>query len=146
MPVEGMIDFLAGMFYVVNPEGRLVLWNKRVEIATQLPADELREISVLDLFGEEEKGLVREKIREVFDSDGEVLVEANLLSRNRPSVPFLFTGARFRAGDRYYLCGMGLDVTQRRRQEEQLRLRERALHATSNGIVIMRCVANRSNT
>ena len=34
---------------------------------------------------------------------------------------------------------MGMDLTERRRQEEQLRLRERALHASSNGIFITRC-------
>jgi diguanylate cyclase (GGDEF)-like protein/PAS domain S-box-containing protein len=37
-----------------------------------------------------------------------------------------------------YLFGIGVDIAERRAREEQLRLRERALHAASNGILITR--------
>jgi diguanylate cyclase (GGDEF)-like protein/PAS domain S-box-containing protein len=144
LPLKSMVNFLAGTFYVINEAGQFVVWNKRVEIATQLSNAELAAVHVVDLFPPEDQGLIAEKVREVFEHDGEVLVEASLLSKNRMATPYLFTGARCRVNQRFYLVGMGLDITQRRKQEEQLRLRERALHASSNGIVMTRCVGSKN--
>ena len=143
-PLKDMVNFLAGIFYVINQTGHLVMWNKRVEQATQLTPAQLRVLHVLDLVSREEKNTVAEKINEVFEHDGEVLVQASLLAKDGTGVPYLFTGSRFRKNGKLYLCGMGLDMSERREQEERLRLRERALHASSNGIVIIRC-AGRKN-
>ena len=57
----------------------------------------------------------------------------------RLKLPYQLTGARIECKGTHYLCGMGLDISVRHQQEQQLRLRERALHAASNGIVITRC-------
>ncbi|MDC8759913.1 EAL and GGDEF domain-containing protein [Janthinobacterium fluminis] len=139
MPLKEMVDFLAGTFYVINPAGHIVMWNKRVEQATQLSGEELLRYNVLDMFSDEERGAVGSKIRAVFEHDGEQVVEANLLAKDGSSAPYLFSGARFQIDHVYYVCGMGLDISKLRKQQEQLRLRERALHASGNGIVITRC-------
>jgi diguanylate cyclase (GGDEF)-like protein/PAS domain S-box-containing protein len=143
-PLREMVDFLAGTFYVINQHGRMVMWNHRVEQATQLGPDELGAIDVLHLFNQEQRALVADKIAEVFLHDGEVVVEADLCSRDGRTTPYLFSGSRFASAGQFYLCGMGLDISEMRSQGEQLRLRERALHASSNGIVITRC-AGRDN-
>jgi diguanylate cyclase (GGDEF)-like protein/PAS domain S-box-containing protein len=91
------------------------------------------------MFGGAERALIAEKMRQVFEDDAEVVVEANYLSKSGTATPYLLCGARIECRGQYYLCGMGLDISRRREQEEQLRLRERALHATANGIVIARC-------
>jgi len=143
-PLKEMMDFLIGTFYVINQSGKLVMWNKKLEKATQMAAAELKEINVLDLFSADEKNIVEGKIHEVFEHDGEVFVEANLLSKNGVKSPYLFTGSRFKVSDHFYLVGMGLDISVQRQQGQRLRLRERALHASSNGIVITRC-AGRNN-
>ena len=52
---------------------------------------------------------------------------------------YLLCGARVECHGGHYLCGMGLDISERRAPGSMLRLRERALHAASNGIVITRC-------
>lgn len=142
--LKSMVNYLAGTFYVISEAGRFVLWNKRVEAATQLSTAEIRAVNVLDLFAKEEQILIAEKIRKVFEQDNEVLVEASLLAKTRPPTPFLFTGARCKINDYFYLVGMGLDISERRKQEEQLRVRERALHASGNGIVITRCIGNKN--
>lgn len=138
-PLMEMVNFLFGTFYVINEFGKFVMWNKKVEEATQMKAVELNEINALDLFALNEKKIVEKKIQQVFEHDGQVTVEANLLSKNGGSTPYIFTGSRFKTSDHYYLVGMGLDISEKREQEQRLRLRERALHASSNGIVITRC-------
>ncbi len=137
--LRDMVDFIAGTFYVINQDGYLVMWNKRVEQATRLTHDEIAATHALEMFRADERPQVGAKIREVFEHDGEVQVEAHLLSKHGAETPYLFTGARFIAENKPYLCGMGLDLSERRKHEEQLRLRERALHASSNAIIIIRC-------
>ena len=138
--LKDMVDLLPVTFYIINQRGMLVLWNTRVEQATQLSADEVRITPALEMFPPEDRELVAARIAEVFAHDGQVLVEAALRSKDGTSTPFLLTGVRFSAAGQPFLCGMGIDVTERRHQEQQLRLRERALHAISNGIVITRCM------
>ena len=136
--LKQMVDLLPLTFYILDQQGALVMWNTRVEQATQLTGAELASTHALDLFAPEDRALVGARIAEVFQHDGEVLVEAGLRSRDGRVTPFLFSGTRFHADGGPYLCGMGMDLTERRRQDEQLRLRERALHASSNGIIITR--------
>ena len=137
-PPGEVIDLLPGTFYMINPAGRLVLWNTWVERATGLSYAEVEATAAIDLFPPDERALVQSRIEQVLQRDGPVVVEASLISGGGASTPFLFTGTRILVNDVPYVCGMGLDISERRKQEEQLRLRERALHASSNGIVIAR--------
>ncbi len=137
-PLGEMINLLPGTFYVINPAGRMVLWNSWVEKATQLSYAEVEAIPATHMFAPAERALIGSRLEQVLHSDGPVVVEAGLLSRDGNVTPFLFTGTRLVVAGTPYVCGMGLDISERRKQEEQLRLRERALHASSNGIFIAR--------
>lgn len=137
-------DIFAGPLYVIDASGHFVLWNRHVERATQLSPDELAVISAAALFDGDDKLLIARKIQEVFELGAEVLVEASLRARDGSTTPFLLSGTRWQCGLSMYLVGIGVDLTQRRLQEAMLRLRDRALHASSNGIVITRC-AGRDN-
>ena len=145
IPLKEMVDLLPVTFYIINQHGMLVMWNNRVEQATQLNADEVRATPAIEMFVPEDRPMVAQRIGAVFLHGSEVQVEAGLRSKDGRQTPFLFTGMRFGAADKFFLCGMGIDTTDRRRQDEQLRLRERALHTISNGIFITRN-AGTSNT
>ena len=138
-PLGEIMNLIPGTFYFINPAGKLALWNTWVEQATQLSCAELAAIDATDLFALDERQKVTAAIMEVLEHGGPVVVEAGLVSKNGKATPFLFTGSRFFLNGQAYLCGMGLDISVRRLQEEQLRLLERALHASSNGIFIVRC-------
>ncbi|PWF47612.1 sensor domain-containing protein [Massilia glaciei] len=140
VPLKKMVDFLAGAFYVLNQDALVVMWNKRVEVATKRTPDQLDGIPALALFPAGQQAQVAEKIGAAFTHGDVQVVEADLLATDGSSTPYLLTGSRFEVDERLYLCGMGLDISERRKQEVQLRLRERALHASSNGIVITGCV------
>ncbi|MES3020617.1 MAG: EAL domain-containing protein [Pseudomonadota bacterium] len=142
VPLKEMVDFLAGAFYVLNQDAVVVMWNKRVEQATKRAPEELDGMPALALFPAGQQLQVAEKIGAAFAHGDVQVVEADLLATDGSSTPYLLTGSRFEVDERLYLCGMGLDISERRKQEIQLRLRERALHASSNGIVITGCVRN----
>ena len=139
LPLSDIIDLLPGTFFIINPSGRLVMWNTGVEEATGLNREEIQAMTATDMFCLEERAKVAGRIAEVFEYGGPVVLEAGLVAKNGRVTPYLFTGSRLNVNGTPYLCGMGLDISERRQQEEQLRLRERALHASSNGIFIVRC-------
>jgi diguanylate cyclase (GGDEF)-like protein/PAS domain S-box-containing protein len=135
-PLAAVIDVLPGTFYALNRDGRFVLWNRNHERITEYAADELGATNALELFDLQSRPLVAESIRRVFENGEEVALEADVVSRSGRETPMLLCGARVACDGGQYLFGMGMDITARRDQERALRLRERALHAASNGIVI----------
>lgn len=137
-PLARLVDVLPGTFYAINRAGRFVLWNRNHERLTGLTPEETAATSALELFDLDTRPLIAEKIRRVFEDDEEVLVEADVISRSGCETPMLLCGSRIACNGGEYLFGMGLDISERRRQERALRLRERALHAANNGIVITR--------
>ncbi len=138
LPLSTFRDYIAGPLYVIGQDGHIVLWNKHVERVTQLRPEELASAHAIELFNGTDRAVVAQKIQQVFELDAEVQVEASVQARDGSSTPFLFSGVRLQCGQTAYLVGMGIDLTERRQQEAMLRLRDRALHASSNGIVIGR--------
>jgi diguanylate cyclase (GGDEF)-like protein/PAS domain S-box-containing protein len=135
-PLSAVIDFLPGTVYALNRDSRFVLWNRNHERTTGYSPDEMAAINVLELFDLQTRPLIADTIRRVFDNDEEVAIEAEVVSRSGRETPMLLCGARVDCDGGQYLFGMGMDITARRDQERMLQLRERALHAASNGIVI----------
>jgi diguanylate cyclase (GGDEF)-like protein/PAS domain S-box-containing protein len=144
MPLSAVVDLLPGTFYALNRDGRLILWNHNLERLTEMTPDELAAAHAMDMFEPRARALARENIRRVFDEGAEVSMEINYVSRSGREIPMLVGGAPVTCQGERYLFGMGVNITKRRDKERQLRLSERALHASSNGIVITRC-AGRDN-
>lgn len=139
MPLSSVIDVLPGTFYVIREDGTFALWNKTLERVTAMTPEELKVAHALDMYDITDRRILSAKVKEVFLNDAQAFVEANYLDKYGNPTPYLLCGARIECRGRRYLCGMGIDLTDRRAQEEVLRIRERALHATSNGLVITRC-------
>jgi diguanylate cyclase (GGDEF)-like protein/PAS domain S-box-containing protein len=137
-PLSAIVDVLPGTFYAVNRAGRFVLWNRNHERITGMTRDETAATRAIELFDLRIRPMIAENIRRVFEEGAEVELEADVQARDGRETPMLLCGARVTCDGDHYLFGMGLDITHLRRQERALRLRERALHAASNGIVITR--------
>ncbi len=126
---DTVINSLPGVFYLIEPDGRLVRWNRNLELVSGYSAEEVLGMSLLDFFSREERQLVRERIHQVF-IDGESSVEADLQVRNGQGIPFYLTGLRVRIGPRDLLTGVGIDISARRQAEEELlRLNEDLLRS-----------------
>ena len=137
-PLARLVDVLPGTFYALNREGRFVLWNRNHERLTGLTPEETGATNALELFDLQTRPSIAEYIRRVFENNEEVLFESNVISRSGRETPMLLCGSRIACNGGQYLVGMGLDISELRRQQVALRLRERALHAANNGIVITR--------
>ena len=137
-PLSNVVDLFPGTFYALNRDGRFVLWNRNLERLSGMTPEELSAARAADLLDLDQRPLLNDAIRRVFDDGAEMDLEVDYVARNGKEIPVLLRGARVKANGGHYVFGVGIDIGERRQREEQLRLRERALHAASNGIVIAR--------
>ena len=117
---DEIINSLPGVFYMYDDQGKLVRWNKRQEEVTGYSPEELFGMSVLDFFTEEHKQYIRSRIETVL-AEGEVRAEAPLRSKDGEEMPYFFTGRLITFNDRQYVLGLGVDITERKRAEEEIR-------------------------
>jgi len=133
---QALIDSLPGIFYVIDASGRFVRWNKNLEKITGYTPEEVSRAHPLDFMGtESERSLLEKRISMVY-SEGKANVEVHLKNKRGESIPYYLTGVKVSLEGRPCISGMGIDITERRLAEESLRLRNRALQASVNAIII----------
>ena len=125
---EGLIQSLPGIFYVFDTSGRFLKWNKQFEDVLHCSGEEIARSHPLDFFAETDRKLIEESIRKVF-TVGETAVEAELVAKDGTRTPYYFTGRSIRHNGEAVLVGMGVDVSERKRAEQQLVESEMQLRA-----------------
>ena len=122
---EDYINSLPGLFYVFD-EQRFVRWNNAWEDITGYSAKELGKMYGTDFFDGETRRLIEEKMGEVF-RDGAAEAEAELVTKDGRRLPYFFTGLRREIKGKPHIVGLGVDIAERKRAEEQLRRGEELL-------------------
>jgi PAS domain S-box-containing protein len=117
---DSTIDSLPGVFYHYDHEGRFLRWNKNFERVTGYSHQEIVGMHPLEFFSGDDKHLIAERIGEVFTT-GEATAEARLVCKDGRAIPYFFTGRRVLFDGKPYLVGMGIDITERMKAEEELR-------------------------
>lgn len=118
---EMMIESLPGILYFYDDSQHFLRWNRNFETVSGYSAEEVAKMHPLDFFLDEEKQLVADRIQEVFIK-GSSFVEANFLSKNGRATPYYFTGRKLRFNDKDCLVGIGIDISELKYAEEQLRI------------------------
>jgi diguanylate cyclase (GGDEF)-like protein/PAS domain S-box-containing protein len=118
---ESVINSLPGVFYLFDHTGKFLRWNRHLEYVSGYSPEEIARMHPLDFIASEDKELVGRKIQEAF-TKGVVDVEAHLVTRDGMRIPNYFTGVRIIIDDAPCLIGMGVDITERKRAEDESRL------------------------
>jgi len=133
---ETLINSLPGIFYLYDHEWKLVHWNRNHELLTGFSANELKGKMVLDWFSEEFKGTIADTVRRVFQ-EGDATVEAPLTLKDGSQIPYLFKGVRLEIAGEQYFWGMGIDISQRKANEEALLKSEQQLRLVTDSLPAM---------
>ncbi len=120
---EALLESLPGYLFVYDQEGRLIRWNKKHETMTGYSTEELSRMTLAQWFEGEDAVRVAEAVKKVFDT-GYGEVDAQLLIKGGGKLLIHSTGARLRVGDDTYFTGVGIDISERARVEEALRVSE----------------------
>jgi len=117
---EAIIDSIPGYLYVYDENGKLIRWNKRHETMTGYSGEELSRMTLAQWFDREDLARVNTAVQDVFEKGfGEV--EARLRIKNGDSLLVRSSGVPFTVDSKKYFVGVGVDITQQKRMEEQLK-------------------------
>lgn len=115
-----LINSLPGIFYMFNKEGDFMRWNDNILNITGYTMDEMASLHPLDFFVEEHKSILLEKINNVF-KHGTDSEEADLLTKDGRRIPYYFTGVYLKMGGQDCMLGVGIDISERVKVQEELR-------------------------
>ncbi len=136
---DSIINSLPGIFYLFDAGKNLLRWNKNFELVSGYTAEEIRRVKPIDFFEGDGRNLVQENFDEVFRM-GEAAFEANFVSKTGEKIPYYFTGLLVNYEGRPCLIGTGIDMSERKKADEEIRkseLRYRSLiEQASDAIMI----------
>ena len=138
LPVAEILEALPTVFYVIDQSGHLLLWNRLLEEALEMNAEELPTTNVKFFFDEKERPIIIDKILTAFEG-GSSTHEAELVGKHGRRTPYLFRCSLAHLGNVPVVFGTGMDITARKQAEIGLRVRERAIYSSLNAIVITHC-------
>jgi PAS domain S-box-containing protein len=132
---QTVIDHLPGIFYVVGTDGRMKGWNARFEDLSGYSGDELSAAEATSFFRGADCERVEAAIEEVFET-GNATVEADFVHKSGEEFPMLLTGVRTRLQGKTRLVGMGVNISERKKQEEERRVLAEAVRQVGQAILI----------
>ena len=131
--MDSVINALPGIFYFFDEDGRFIFWNKNVEKISGYGADELQKLNAFDLIVGGDRERIKKAIQDVF-LNGRATIDTEILSKDGRNIPYYFQGVRFEAGGKRYVLGSGIDMTEQKWIEDELKKKERFLSDIFNSI------------
>jgi PAS domain S-box-containing protein len=115
---DTIIKGLPGIFYVARTDGKLIRWNKNLEIFSGYSSAELETMMTTDLLDEGQLEMIREKRKEAFSSG---LASEKLIVVNKEKERFVYyvTIMPIRYNNENCMLGIGIDMTEQTEQEKQ---------------------------
>ncbi len=115
-----IIDTLPGIFFVLAGDGRLVRWKGRTEgdEAFGYSPAEARAMSALEMVDPKDRQTAADCIIEAYDA-GQSSAEITFMRKNGDRLVFHVAVSRMRLDGEVYLIGIGFEITDRKRAEEE---------------------------
>ena len=140
--LDAVLDAAASLIVVLDPQGRLVRWNRACETLLGYTAAELEgPNAVLDLVPAEERAIVEERMEELLRGESPVRTELHWRTRDGDLrlIEWSTTALTGPDGEVIYLVGTGIDATDARQLEHEraaaeTRLRHMADHDALTGL------------
>ncbi len=115
-----IIDTLPGIFFILAGDGTLVRWKGRAEgdEAFGYSPEEVQAMSALDMVDPKDRELAASKISEAF-ATGQTGAEIGFVRKDGERLIFHIAVSRMRLDGEVYLIGIGFEITDRKRAEEE---------------------------
>jgi PAS domain S-box-containing protein len=113
---EDILNSLPGIFYLIDSNGRFVIWNRNLERISGYTAEQIAEMNPRDFFEGDDKDYISNKIETVFKY-GSATADAYLVTNTNERIPYFFTGLLTSQKGNNYLVGMGIDNSERKKAE-----------------------------
>ncbi|MEO6719507.1 MAG: PAS domain S-box protein [Ferruginibacter sp.] len=118
---DSIINSLPGIFYLYDETGEFIRWNKNLETVSGYSAEEIKHMHPVDFYDEPEKPLIKQRIKDLLRK--KILVpgaEFRLFTKDKQHIPFLYNSKVTEYKGKPCIMGMGFDVTDRKKIEQEL--------------------------
>ena len=119
---EASLESVADAYWVIDPEGYVTRWSDEDGSVTGYTSEEAVGMHSSAFHPDEHVSRIRDAIEEM-KSKGWTAVEADLKRKDGTRVPYRFTGTAVTDddGEIESMCGVGRDISERKRREAELR-------------------------
>ncbi len=118
---ETIINNLPGVFYLYDASGHFVKWNKNFERVSGYSAKEIAQMEAIDFYDTDFKEVIKTRLKTVFEEKS-AGIEVELYTKNRNKIPYYINSHIFDYEGKKCLLGMGLDLTDRKKAEEKIKI------------------------
>src|SRR5690606_3138586 len=136
---DSIINSLPGVFYLFSRDGKMLRWNKNLESISGLTPETIRTMHPSEFFSTHMRDQILSRIRDVF-IHGETTEEVALKMPDGRQVHYFFTGMLINYEGEPCVLGVGIDISERVRSQEQLKESEEKFRSliqqASDGIFI----------
>lgn len=123
---QKLIDAIPGLFFLIDAQGRFLLWNKHLKTIHGISREAVAGLSLAETVVPEE----RQSLEGVMDkgfAEGQAAHEITLLTlTGQQRLPYFLTVYRLEWGNRTTLLGIAIDIRERKQAEEALRIAKEA--------------------
>jgi PAS domain S-box-containing protein len=117
---DSIINSLPGVFYMYTANWKFIRWNKNFETGTGYTAAEIQNMHPLDFFPAANRLEITEAVKNVF-INGEAKTEVSVKTKNGQTFPSFLTGKRIDYEGNPCLMGIGFDVSDRLKAQEEIK-------------------------
>jgi PAS domain S-box-containing protein len=117
---DALINSLPGIFYMFNKKGEYIRWNENIFAITGYDKEDMTSLNPILFVPEEQRPYLIEKINGVFEN-GSDSIEADLLTKDGKRIPYYFTGTYIKIDDQDCMMGVGIDISERVKIQQELR-------------------------
>jgi PAS domain S-box-containing protein len=119
-----ILDSLPSIYLLMDENLQFVEWNSYAERYTGYSSDEIKTKTAFDLIKPGHHELLEKAIDQVKEQKGKG-TELDLLTKSGETIPFFWRGYFIEFGnERFFLC-VGIDITEQKRTEQELRHEKR---------------------
>ncbi len=127
---ESIINSLPGIFYIREVHGNILRWNKRLETISGYNAEEITQLQEFHFIQDKDKDRIRERIK-ILLAEGRSASEIIAVTKDGTKIPFFITSAIIHIEGKTCMMFIGLDISENKRTEEELRQANEQLHRLS---------------
>ncbi len=134
---DSIINSLPGIFYLYDQSGQFIRWNKNFETVSGYSAQEIKTMHPLDFYDSADQLHLKHRIESVLTGQKMEGVEVLLFTRAGKKILFFINSLSVVYEGKNCIMGTGIDITDRKKVEEENRKLAMIASLTINAVVLM---------
>jgi len=130
---QSIIENLPGIFYVFDQNGEYQLWNKNHYMVAGYNNEEMSKMHPTNFIEESRWPDLQSRVEKVF-TEGHAELEANFMRKDGTGIPYYFNGTLITYNDKPCIMGVGIDISEQKKAEEQLIIEKDLSQSIINGL------------